>query len=90
MVDTQNDTFEVKLTFDYIGHFSKYIRKGAKRIAFSKYTNQLEMTAFKNQDGSIVLVMLNCREEDIPVMVDVGDKIFQTVIASNTIVTAVI
>jgi dUTPase len=48
------------------------------------------MTAFKNQDGSIVLVMLNCREEDIPVTVDVGDKIFQTVIASNTIVTAVI
>ncbi|MHB8127730.1 MAG: glycoside hydrolase family 30 protein [Mobilitalea sp.] len=90
MVDTENDTFEVKLSFDYIGHFSRYIQKGAKRIAFSKYTDQLEMTAFKNKDNSLVLVMLNSKDSDIPVTVDVGDKIFQTVIKGNTIVTAVI
>jgi len=90
MVDTENDTFEVKLSFDYIGHFSRYIKKGAKRIAFSKYTDQLEMTAFKNIDGNLVLVMLNSKEQDIPVTFDIGDRIFQTVIKGNTIVTALI
>ncbi|MDF2943061.1 MAG: glucosylceramidase [Herbinix sp.] len=90
MVDTQNDTFEVKLSFDYIGHFSKYIKKGAKRIAFSKYTKQLEMTAFKNLDGSIVLVLLNREQQDLPVTFDLVGKIFHLVIAGETIVTAVI
>jgi glucosylceramidase len=90
MIDTVNDTFEVKLSCDYIGHFSQYIRRGAKRIAFSRYTGDLEMTAFKNPDGSIVLVMLNRKDWDIPATFDVGDKIFHQVIGGNSIVTAVI
>jgi glucosylceramidase len=90
MIDTQKDTYEVKLSYDYIGHFSRYIRKGAKRIAFSKYTEKLEMTAFKNIDGSIVLVMLNRENQEIPVTFDLGGKIFQLTIAGGTIVTAVI
>lgn len=90
MVDTKNGTFEVKLSFDYIGHFSKYIRKGAKRIAFSKYTDRLEMTAFKNLDNSIVLIMLNRQNEDINVTIDLGGKLFDQNIAANSIVTAVI
>jgi glucosylceramidase len=90
MVNTETGSFEVKLSFDYIGHFSRYIKKGAKRIALSKYTTDLEMTAFKNTDGSIVLVMLNRQMHDIPVTFDIGDKVFSQVIKSNTIVTAVI
>ena len=90
MVDTQHGTYEVKLSFDYIGHFSRYIKKGAKRVAVSKYTEDLEMTAFKNEDGSLVLVMLNRNTQDIPATVDIGDQIFETVITGNSIVTAVI
>ncbi len=90
MVDTTKDSFEIKLSFDYIGHFSRYIRRGAKRIAFSKYTTELEMTAFKNTDNSIVLVMLNRQKQDIPVTFDLDGKVFSHVVAGNTIVTAVI
>lgn len=90
MVDTASGSFEVKLSFDYIGHFSKYIKKGAKRIGFSKYTTDLEMTAFKNTDGSIVLVMLNRTTHDIPVTVDIDSQLFSELITANSIVTAVI
>jgi glucosylceramidase len=90
MIDTKKDTFEVKLSCDYIGHFSRYIKKGAKRIAYSKYTSELEMTAFKNPDSSIVLVLLNRTEREFPVTFDLGGKIFHQVIGGNTIVTAVI
>lgn len=90
MVDTEKGTYEVKLSCDYIGHFSRYIKRGAKRIAFSKYTANLEMTAFKNPDNTIVLVMLNRKEQDIPVTFDLGGKLFDHVIGGNTIVTAVI
>jgi glucosylceramidase len=47
------------LSYDYIGHFSRYIKPGARRIGFSRYTHQLEVTAFENTDGKIVVVILN-------------------------------
>ncbi len=40
-------------------HFSHFIRPGAKRIALTKYTDQLEATAFQNPDGAIGLVLFN-------------------------------
>ena len=43
----------------YIGHFSKFIRPGAKRIAASSNRTNLLTTAFKNVDGSIAVVVMN-------------------------------
>jgi glucosylceramidase len=90
MIDTQKDSYEVKLSFDYIGHFSRYIRKGAKRIAFSKYTSDLEMTAFKNQDGSIVLVLLNREEKDMSVVIRINGELLQFQVPKNSIATALL
>jgi glucosylceramidase len=90
MVDTNKDAFEVKLSFDYIGHFSKYIRKGAKRIAFSKYTDKLEVTAFKNADNSIVLVVLNVTEQDRPVVIRMNGELIQFEVKKESIATALL
>ncbi|MGZ3975692.1 MAG: glycoside hydrolase family 30 protein, partial [Flavisolibacter sp.] len=43
----------------YIGHFSKFIRPGAKRINASSNRTELITTAFKNTDGSIAVVVMN-------------------------------
>jgi glucosylceramidase len=43
----------------YLTHFSKFIRPGAYRIGSSGGSEQLNFTAFKNSDGSIVLVIIN-------------------------------
>jgi glucosylceramidase len=80
----------VKLSYDYIGHFSRYIKPGAKRIGFTKYTDQLEMTAFKNEDHSIVLVMLNREAGELPVTVELGDKAFSMRLTGESIMTIVI
>jgi glucosylceramidase len=90
MVDTINDTFEVKLSCDYIAHFSRYIRKGAKRIAFSKYTSKLEMTAFKNPDGTVVLVILNPTESTMPITIRVNGTLLQFEVLGNSIATALL
>jgi len=90
MCDTQNDTFEEKLSFRYIGHFSKYIMKGAKRIAFTKYTDKLEITAFKNPDNSIVVVMLNRNDYDLPVALRINGKLAEFVVSQNTILTGLL
>jgi glucosylceramidase len=51
--------------YQYIGHFSKYIQQGAKRIAASTSRAQLQSTAFKNPDGSIVVIVLNMTDQKI-------------------------
>ena len=43
----------------YIGHFSKFIQPGAKRIVASASRSQLLTTAFKNEDGKIAVVVMN-------------------------------
>lgn len=57
--DTQAGDFKKRLTFDYIGHFSKYIMPSAKRMAYTKYTDTLDVTAAKNADGTIAVVVMN-------------------------------
>lgn len=49
----------------YIGHFSKFIRPGAKRINASSNRSGLLTTAFKNVDGSIAVVVMNSSDQKI-------------------------
>jgi len=46
-------------SYYYIGHFSKFVKPGAKRIACSSNRSSLETTAFVNPDGKITVVVLN-------------------------------
>ena len=51
--------YEKRLSFYYIGHFSRYIKKGAKRLATSRFTDAVEAGAFENPDGSVAVILLN-------------------------------
>ncbi len=57
------DTNTGKLTytniFYYQGHFSKFVKPGAKRIACSTTRDQLLATAFINKDGKIAVITMN-------------------------------
>lgn len=59
-------------SYYYIGHFSKFIEPGAKRIASSSSRDQVREVAFENPNGEIVLVVLNLTEEavDYRIMID--------------------
>ncbi|MDO9593943.1 MAG: glycoside hydrolase family 30 beta sandwich domain-containing protein, partial [Lutibacter sp.] len=47
------------------GHISKFIRQGAKRISSVSSANNLITTAFKNVDGSIIVVVMNQGDTEI-------------------------
>lgn len=64
MINKTNSSYIKNLTFYYIGHFSKYIFPGAKRIAFSRYTDKIEVTAFKNPDNSVAIILLNKNDKN--------------------------
>ncbi|MEM9921214.1 MAG: glycoside hydrolase family 30 beta sandwich domain-containing protein, partial [Bacteroidota bacterium] len=46
-------------TYYYIGHFSKFIRPGAKRISTVSSRSHLLSTSFVNEDNSMVNVIMN-------------------------------
>lgn len=53
-------------SYYYIGHFSKFIQPGAKRIASSPSRSQLLSTAFLNPDGKVTVVVMNPTEKAAP------------------------
>ena len=57
--DTQKGTFRLSHSYYAIAHFSRYIMPGAVRIGKSVYTQDIEVTAAKNPDGSIAAVLMN-------------------------------
>lgn len=59
MLNESQTDYIKNLSYYYIKHFSNLIQQNAKRIAFSRYTDKIEVTSFKNPDGSIVVVLLN-------------------------------
>ena len=52
-------------SYYYIGHFAKFIKPGAERVACASTMDQLEVTAFRNTDGKIAVVVMNRSEEEI-------------------------
>lgn len=63
--DTKTGELIYTPSYYYIGHFSKFIKQGAKRIAAAASRSQLLTTSFQNSDGKIVTVVMN--ESDKPV-----------------------
>lgn len=89
MCDSKNDTFEKRLSYYYIGHFSRYIKPGAVRIGYSRYTDKIEVTAFCNPDGQRVAVLLNKSKDDVDVTLREGKIGREIVVGANSIITVI-
>jgi glucosylceramidase len=57
--DTKTGKLIYTNAYYYMGHFSKFIRPGAKRISSSSNRGQLLTTAFLNTNGKLVVVVMN-------------------------------
>ncbi|ALM48668.1 glycosyl hydrolase [Flavobacterium psychrophilum] len=60
-------TGEIMYTSEYwyIGHFSKFVRPGAKRIACSPSRSAISATGFINTDGKVAVIVMNKGEEKL-------------------------
>jgi glucosylceramidase len=63
--DTKTGELIYTNSYFYIGHFSKFIRPGARRIASSPSRSQLLSTAFVNPDGKVSVVVMNQSDKQI-------------------------
>jgi glucosylceramidase len=76
-------------SYYYIGHFSKFIRPGAKRINASTNRTALLTTAFKNIDGSIAVVVMNNSDQKIDYELCMNSKVAKTTSLPHSISTLV-
>lgn len=72
--DTQSGKLIFTPSYYYIGHFSKFIRPGAKRISTTSNRAELMAASFRNTDGKIVTVAMNQGDEAINFKLIVGES----------------
>lgn len=87
--DTRDNSLHFMNSYYYIGHFSKYIRPGAKRIAVSSSRAQLLSTGFINPDGSIVVIVMNATDTAFPFKLYVKDQAAETKSLPHSVMTLV-
>ena len=63
IADTRSGKLLYTSAYYYIGHFSKFIRPGAQRIATTANRDWLQATAFRNPDGKVAVVVLNTSDK---------------------------
>ena len=74
----------------YIGHFSKFIRPGAKRVSSVASRSQLLTTSFKNKDGKIVVVVMNQGNAKTMYNLCIGTKAAAVTILPHAIQTLIL
>lgn len=77
-------------SYYYIGHFSKFIRQGAKRIMSSASRSQLLTTAFINEDGKVAIIVMNQSNLKITYYLCIGHNAAEVKILPHSIETLVL
>jgi glucosylceramidase len=71
-------------------HFSKFIRPGAVRIGVDSGTEALRVTACRNPDGGVAVVILNEREQPVPYELVSGDQSVRVNIPAQALQTVLL
>jgi glucosylceramidase len=64
MLNTRTGQVSYNPPFYYFGHFSRFIKPGARRIACTSSSDDFLATAFANVDGQVAVVILNQSNAD--------------------------
>lgn len=85
--DTKTGELIYTPSYYYIGHFSKFIRPGAKRVSAVASRSHLLTTAFVNEDGSLVSVVMNHTDDEIAYKMYIGQQAVEMTIRPHSIQT---
>ncbi len=91
IVDKKNNTFIKSDIYYAIGHFSKFVKRGAKRIGCSSYDDDaMRVTAFENPNGEIVAILLNKSENNLTPKLRIYDCTADVIVPAKSITTYII
>jgi glucosylceramidase len=93
IVDPESDEIYMTPLYYTLAHFSRYIRPGAVRIGFENTGDNLMVTAARNSDGSIAVIVFNPDDKvkGIHLVLDeesvdfaISEKAIQTILIKKT------
>lgn len=90
LYDTVNKKLMPQLLVQHYAHFSHYLVAGSVRIAHSKYTEKLDVTAYRRPDGSIAVILLNRSDEVMAVNVRMYGQLAAILLYPKSITTGII
>lgn len=76
-------------SYAYMGHFTRYIKPGARRVGATTSRSTLDTVAFRNQDGKLAVVVMNRLDaaqryrlmiDGVETAVDIPARAIQTVL----------
>jgi glucosylceramidase len=85
--DVEGDRLIYNNSYYYLGHFSRFIRPGARRILCRATGDELMAVAFLNLDGVVAVVVLNLNSYAVPYAMDVRGHATQTVSPPHSVTT---
>ena len=89
IADTRDGKVYYTNIYYYIGHFSKFIKPGAKRLTASSNRDVLQTTAFLNPDGKVVVIVLNTSDQNMSYRLWVKGKGAETTSLPHSIMTII-
>ncbi len=90
LYDTVQKKLMPQLLQQHFEHFSHYLCPGSVRMGYSKYTEQVDVTAYQNPDGKKVVVMLNKSKEILPVNMRMQGEVVEFLLYPESITTGII
>jgi O-Glycosyl hydrolase len=88
--DINKQSLKEQNTLKYLWHFSHFIDAGARKIGFSRYTDDIEVTALENLDGTLVMIAMNQKSEAKTIVLRVDEKEAIFVLPGKSIMTSII
>ncbi|MNP43907.1 O-Glycosyl hydrolase family 30 [compost metagenome] len=90
IADTATGEVHYNSSFFYIGHFSKFVRPGAIRVGHTLQREELLSVAFRNEDGSIALIVMNENDKDCKFTLGCNGQIAVTELPAHSIATYIL
>jgi glucosylceramidase len=88
--NTKTDELIYNSEFYYLGHFSKFIKPGARRISASSSKSFLLTTAFQNTNGKIAIVVMNQKDVVQKFLIWMDGKSIESTVPGRSISTFMI
>ena len=85
--DAKTGKVVYNVSYWYLGHFSRFIRPGAKGVLCAATRDWLEATAFLNVDGTVAVVAMNRTDQEQPLALRFAGGAADTVLPPHAIAT---
>lgn len=87
-IDRANGTITRNVEYYVLGHASRFVKPGARRIASSE-GGSVPNAAFRNADGTLVLIAHNRADRQVALTVAQGGRSFQALLPAGEVATFV-